>query len=72
MKVFTKIGSVFPKGPSLSPKLTYMWGAKELDRSETNFFNVTFKGQIVWDKDFSTNFHEVKSQQLILDVCNEL
>lgn len=49
-----------------------MWGAKELDREETNFFNTTFKGDIVWDGDFTKKFHEVDNQNFALETCRKL
>lgn len=72
MTVFTKIFNEFPPPPSRKPKLTYMWGAKELDRTETNFFNITFKGNVTWDENFTKNFHEPKNQAYALKICKEL
>lgn len=69
MKVFTKIGNEFPRAPSQKPELIYMWGAKELDRAETSFFNTTFKGDVVWDAEFTKNFHEVENQAFALSTC---
>jgi len=49
-----------------------MWGAKELDRTNTNFFNTTFKGDIVWDEDFTKNFHKPENQAFALKTCQTL
>ena len=72
MKVFTKIGTEFPRPAARKPTLTYIWGASELDRTETNFFNTTFKGDIVWDEDFSKNFHKTENQAFALATCKTL
>jgi hypothetical protein len=49
-----------------------MWGAKGLDRSETNFWNTTFKGDIDWDPKFSENFHLPANQKGALDICAKI
>jgi len=49
-----------------------MWGAKELDRTETNFWDTTFKGDIIFDEKFSENFHLPINQQFHLDTCTDL
>jgi hypothetical protein len=72
MKVFTKIATEFPRPAARKPEVTYMWGAKELDRTNTNFFNTTFKGDVVWDKEFTENFHKTENQAYALKTCKTL
>ena len=49
-----------------------MWGAKELDRTETNFWDTKFKGDIIFDEKFSENFHLPINQQFHIDTCTDL
>lgn len=46
-----------------------MWGGNELDRTNTNFWNATFKGDIVYDPNFALNFHTVESQNFMKASC---
>lgn len=63
METFTIIGEEFEQGASGNSrtKVKLMWGGNELDRSNTNFWNATFKGDIVYDPNFSLNFHTVEN-----------
>lgn len=49
-----------------------MWGADYLDRSETSFWDQSYKGEIIWDSKFSENFHKVENQQAAFDLCSEI
>jgi len=39
-----------------------MWGASDLNKDNVDAWNVTFKGDVVFDPSFAENFHTVDSQ----------
>lgn len=53
MRVFTKIGSEFPRAPDRKPEVNFMWGTATLDRTNTSFWNTTYKGEVVFDVEFA-------------------
>ena len=53
MRVFTKIGSEFPKAPSRKPEVVFQWGTRTLNRTNVSFWNTTFKGDLVFDDTFA-------------------
>ena len=72
MRVFTKIGSEFPRAPNRKPEVTFMWGSESLDRTNVSFWNTTYKGEIIFDSQFTELFHLPANQQFAYDTCTAI
>jgi len=58
MATFTLVQEQFgEQSAERKPQIKLMWGATELDRSKTNFWDPSYKGDIIFDPKFSENFH---------------
>jgi hypothetical protein len=49
-----------------------MWGATDLNKDNVPAWNVTYKGDVVFDAKFSDNFHTVESQLFQMDACSPI
>ena len=49
-----------------------MWGVTKLDRDKTSFWDTKYKGDLIFDENFSANFHLPLNQQFHLHTCDDI
>jgi hypothetical protein len=66
MEVFTALGEHFLRPIDRKTTVNLMWGSNYLDRNDTSFWNATYKGEVVYDQEFTLNFHKSENQLFVI------
>lgn len=68
--ILNTLSEKFDGGGDQGFKIYLFWGVKDIDKSDTSFWDATYAGKAIMDPDFDLSSEE--AQMSILNLCKDL